>query len=117
MQFQKGKPRHPNAGRRAGTPNKSTLVASEVVSIVYEGKSIPERLAEIAKTNRKYEVQILIALLPYCCPKLTSMEITNHFQEKVIELEKNIDGVFDAAIDAHLELRGEARTPKSTLQK
>lgn len=118
MAAPKGHPKYAGAGRVAGVPNKNKAVCREIIELAL-GKSLPDKIAELAEQIRdpKDKAQILSGLMPYCYPKLATVEVVSTPEEKVIELEKNIDGVFDAAIDAHLELRGEARSPKATLQR
>jgi hypothetical protein len=49
-QFAKGKPRHPNAGRRKGTPNKGTVRARQLVA-ERDDKTIIDGVIEGAKLN------------------------------------------------------------------
>lgn len=61
------------AGRQKGTPNKNKQVVREIVEAAL-GKSIPDRLIEIAKSNPRLEAGILADLLPYAHPKLQAVE-------------------------------------------
>lgn len=72
MPFIKGQPK--KGGRQKGTPNRSKVFVKEIVEAAL-GKSIPDRLLEIAKAQPREEKEILLALLPYAYPKLQSTEI------------------------------------------
>lgn len=66
---------HPKwGGRKKGTPNKVNAAVREIVEQVL-GKTIPERLLEIARDRPREEPDILMALLPYSYPKLAQTQI------------------------------------------
>lgn len=97
--FKAGQPRPQNAGRRKGTPNKATQELRDTIRAALGGKSIAERMMQIAKEKPMLELQILTELLPYESPKLTSTtieaDVTNHDGDKesvdelAAELEAN----------------------------
>lgn len=72
--FKKGNPGGP------GRPKKLYSRSTECKFVIesFLGKTIPQRLMEIAKANPRMEVDILTTLLPFCYPKLGSVDITAH---------------------------------------
>ncbi len=91
MAFEKGH-RHAT-GRPKGSLNKIRTVARDSIESVL-GKSIPERLMELATLNPRHEADILISLLPYCYPKLHAVDIeaqvTHSDDTKVAQLSAHI---------------------------
>ena len=86
MKFQLGQPKPPNSGRKPGQRNQATLEAQKAVRDALGGKSIVERLMEIAKESPAKEQEILLAIMPYVSPKLTAAtveaDVTNHDGDK-----------------------------------
>lgn len=60
--------------RVIGSLGKASTLARRVVEKALKG-SIPERLVTLCKENPQREIDILIALMPYCYPKLAQMEV------------------------------------------
>ena len=69
-------------------------VVREIVELAL-GQTIPDRILQIvqATADPKWEVEILTGLMPYCYPKLTSVEakITTSAEEDQARLDKLID--------------------------
>lgn len=72
MPFQKGHKKL--GGRKKGSVGSEKRIAREIVEAALGG-SIPGRLVQIAKSNPTREPDILIALMPYCYPKLQNTEV------------------------------------------
>ena len=71
MGFQKGVPRHPAAGRRAGTPNKATAEIREIVGRLFDAdywESVKQRL-DRGRLAPAMEIRLLAYL--YGEPKQT----------------------------------------------
>lgn len=91
MPFQKGKPRPANAGRKKGTPNKTTAIR-EAMSQVFgdgdAGAAILKKLFEGLNTQAPFQqVDALLELLPYFFSKEKSVE------------EHKVDGGFKIIIE------------------
>lgn len=73
--FQPGQKKLPNAGRKAGTPNKRTQAILELVREY--GDPLLVLAAELK--NPEYDKRIYAAdkLMPYCYPKLTAVQVSN----------------------------------------
>lgn len=74
--FQKGAPRHPDAGRKKGTPNRLT---TNLFKVLEEENCDPFRaLARIA-SNEKYDIELRVGcykdLCQYIYPKRKSLEM------------------------------------------
>ena len=102
-------------GRQKGTPNKDKLLCRELVEAVLGGP-IPEKISQLALEihDKKERANILSGLMPYCYPKLTSVEVSGEIDSNV-NVEQKIQEQTDAAIDAYLESIGEVRAPKKDL--
>jgi hypothetical protein len=73
MPFQKGKEK--TGGRIAGTSNRTTKEAKEILNEILFGEldHIREALAEIRETNKTQYLETLSKLLAYSLPKKTDM--------------------------------------------
>lgn len=63
-------------GRKKGTPNRDKAQVRAIVECCL-GKSIPERLMELVggkNADPEAERDLLLDLMPYCYPKLASVE-------------------------------------------
>jgi len=92
-------------GRPKGSPNKDKRTVRDIIEGVL-GKSIPERLLELAKMKPQQEQDILIALMPYTYPKLQSTEVkadetTHAIGEKVQALKNDILEIKGLISDEH----------------
>lgn len=66
MRFEKGKPRHPKAGRKKGTPNKSTLML-KLQELNYD---VVQNLIKSVEAQPEYmQADVLIKLLEFMYPK------------------------------------------------
>lgn len=75
----KGEKRSPGAGRRAGTPNKSTANAREAIARFVDGNAerLQGWLEEIAeREGPKAAFECVLALLEFHVPKLARTELT-----------------------------------------
>lgn len=74
MPFEKG---HKKIGGNVkGQPNKERRMVREIVEACL-GSTVPELLLEeLARATPKLKVQILEGLMPYCYPKLQSIEVS-----------------------------------------
>lgn len=83
--FQKGNPKPPGSGRKPGQPNKHTQAVRDAIKAAYNGKTLVERLLEIAKEKPSREEDILKELLPYESYRLSAAtveaDVTTHNQE------------------------------------
>lgn len=83
----KGKP-----GRPKGSLSFRQGLVRDIVEKALGGSSIPKRLIEMAESNPDIEKDVLIALLPYCHPKLQAIEhsgeIDTGSEASKAELEK-----------------------------
>jgi hypothetical protein len=64
MPFQKGKPRHPKAGRKKGTPNKLSADTKEVFRLAAEGAGGVEALTRFAIEEPKSFWPLYSKLIP-----------------------------------------------------
>ncbi|KKM77978.1 hypothetical protein LCGC14_1364640 [marine sediment metagenome] len=108
--FEKGKPRHPKAGRKKGTVNKSQLAVREICAEL--GANPIEFMAlvmldKLPKTKTIYEVTLEMRincakeLAKYIFPQLRSLEVSGAIKvtqtpaeelaQKAIEMAKNGD--------------------------
>lgn len=74
MKFQKGHPKLDGAGRPPGSPNRVTLAVREYL----EGKGInliEQILARFPKLEPRDQVKVLMDLMPYAHPKLSSVTV------------------------------------------
>lgn len=74
----KGKP-NPNAGRRAGIPNKATTQAREAIALFVEGNvdRLNGWLDAIALDSPKDAFDRFMSVVEYHVPKLQRMELAN----------------------------------------
>lgn len=70
----KGSPKIPGSGRQKGQVGSKHWLVRNIVEEAMRGDSIPKRLIAMAKLNPDIEKEVLIALMPYCHPKLQAME-------------------------------------------
>ncbi len=77
MAFPKGKP-NPNAGRRSGSPNASTLDARRAIADFVEGNvgRLNGWLDDIAKDNPLAAFDRFMSVVEYHIPKLNRTEVT-----------------------------------------
>lgn len=77
MGFQKGVPRHPNAGRKKGSKNiKRVAKVSELLA--QRDKNPAEEILKLIETgnlNDKEKVDCWLDLLSYCQPKPKAVEV------------------------------------------
>lgn len=105
MPFVKG---HKKLGGRAkGQVSSEKKLAREIIEGVLK-KTIPERLLEIAQRQPAKETEILLALLPYCYPKLQSMEVA-------ATLEANISA--ELALDQAMQELDKLMAIRSEMKK
>lgn len=94
MGFKKGAPRLPNAGRKKGAPNKRTVEIQEMIKAKI-GMTLPEALMEYAAEHPRERKEIYVELLPYVCPKLSSVQmdanVTTIDKNKVQELAEKME--------------------------
>ena len=64
MAFKKGEPRLPNAGRKKGTPNKSTVLVKSVLAEAFEGIGGVPALIKWAEDNQTEFYKLFVKLLP-----------------------------------------------------
>lgn len=75
MAFEKGQPRHPNAGRKKGTPNKKKLVkaadvlAEKDINPVQKILEIIEEKDQAKALSPYVKAQLWLDLLSYCQAK------------------------------------------------
>lgn len=79
MPFQKGKPRHPAAGRKPGSVNKDQLAVREILHELAvdnggEFNVVKEIVARFKQVSPEYQIKALISLMPYVYPKLSQIE-------------------------------------------
>lgn len=76
MAFKKGAPRPANAGIKKGQTHAESKkrTVREIVEACL-GKTIPERLLEIAEKHPEKEADILDGLMPYTYPRLAAVEM------------------------------------------
>lgn len=80
-------------GIQKGQQHGKTKAAAQIVEAFYGGKSVIQRLLELAQKNPRDELDILKAILPYCHPKLVATEVTQpekDSDEKVQELKEKL---------------------------
>lgn len=70
MQFEKGKPRPLNAGRKSGTPNRKTKITQEYIQQIAEGFP-PEEVIQKIKSIKDpaKQVDILLRLWDFILPR------------------------------------------------
>jgi hypothetical protein len=64
MAWPKGKPRPPNSGRKAGTPNKATCAAKEAFALAFEGMGGIPAFTTWAKANETEFYKLYARLIP-----------------------------------------------------
>lgn len=104
MPFQPGHPKY--GGKKKGFIYSEKAKAGEMVSAIL-GKSVIERLLEIATQQPKYEVEILTSLLPYTHPKMQTIEFNDvtsqdNQDQALANQEKMIDQLVEAKIQKRL---------------
>lgn len=74
--FQKGLPRPIGAGRKAGTPNKSTTEFKKAISELISGNvdNLQTWLDYVAKDNPVKAFDLLIKMMEFVIPKLSRTE-------------------------------------------
>ena len=85
MQFAKGKPRAANAGRRKGTPNRSTERARRLISEA-DDKTIVDKVVKDAKANNPAALALYFRFLRPPAPRAkTFIEPIDYMSPKTIE--------------------------------
>lgn len=69
-------------GRPKGSPNKATRVVREIVE-GFLGKTVPERMMEVAQRDPRLELDVLTALMPYCYNKLQAIELSGSVEAEI----------------------------------
>ena len=66
-------------GRVAGTPNKVTKAAKEILSGFIEGEAenFQQAMSEIYENDKPLYAALYIKMLPYVLPKLNSVDVTS----------------------------------------
>ncbi len=64
-------------GRQKGGTNLERRAAKQIIETALQ-KTIPERLLELCQKSPRDEADILIALMPYCYPKLHAVDVEAH---------------------------------------
>lgn len=81
--WEKGKPK--TGGRQKGVPNKSKTLVRDIVEKAL-GQTIPERLLDISQNlDPKEQASLLMDLMPFCYPKLQTIECTMDESEALSE--------------------------------
>jgi len=72
----KGEPKTPGAGRKKGTPNKSTALAREAIALFVDNNAhrLEAWLDEIAISNPKAAFDSFMSVVEYHLPKLARTE-------------------------------------------
>lgn len=72
-------------GRTAGTPNRVTKQAKELLSgfIGDEAEHFKEAMAEIFRDDKPLYAALYIKMLPYVLPKLNSVDVTSNNATKL----------------------------------
>jgi len=87
MGWPKGKPRHPNAGRKPGVPNKTTTEFKDALNRLLN-QSAPHFAEWLDAVGPDRRLELLGKLAEYCHPKLGRTEVTGKDGEpvKVVEI-------------------------------
>lgn len=90
MGFEKGKPRHPNSGRKKGTPNK---VTQSLMQIVEESGIDPfKRLLELTQSlDERIAVKACAEVCSYVYPKRKAIE--HSFDPKMAEAVESVSNM------------------------
>ncbi len=64
MPFQKGKPRHPNAGRKPGSSNKTTAAVKDALDKAFNKLGGVKSLADWAGSNQTEFYKLWVKMLP-----------------------------------------------------
>ncbi|MFA5591983.1 MAG: hypothetical protein WC989_01540 [Micavibrio sp.] len=91
--FQKGNKRPENAGRKKGTPNKTTDQAREAIALLIESRidQLPQWLDEIREQDgAQAAFKCLTSLLEYYIPKLNRAEITSACNQPPVVFIDNV---------------------------
>jgi hypothetical protein len=74
--FEKGLPRPDGAGRKAGTPNKTTAEFKEAVAdlIAYNQSKLQTWLDDVAKDDPAKAFDLLLKMMEFVIPKLSRTE-------------------------------------------
>ncbi len=99
MQFQKGAKRLSNAGRKKGTPNKTTLPIREAFKNFLD-HNLPKVQKDFDKMEPKDRVNFIINMAEYCIPKL----------QRVENLNFDMDAALEKLNDEQLRVLGEVYT-------
>jgi len=74
-QYKKGDQRPQGSGRKPGSKNKKSFLVLEVLE--NNGIDIVQKIIDsLPSLQPQDQVKALIALLPYCFPKLTAIEVS-----------------------------------------
>lgn len=92
--FQKGQNRPDGAGRKAGTPNKTTAECKEAISELIAG-NLPKMqtwLDKVAEDEPAKAFDLLVKMMEFSVPKLSRMEsketITNDIRKISVQFIK-----------------------------
>jgi hypothetical protein len=84
-------------GRPKGAVNKSTEDVKQLIVRVAEGSisNIEKDLARIRRKNPEKAVELALKLLEYVAPKLKSVDISGHVEQRIHQISVNINGTND----------------------
>jgi gamma-glutamyltranspeptidase len=95
MKFQKGKPRHPNAGRKRGTPNKLGAFAKSQAMLIFD--QLGGTFLEWAKKNQtEFYIGFLARSMPRDLEISGSLTHEFDFAEAAEAFERALDAVIRA---------------------
>jgi len=89
MGFKVGEKRHPNAGRKAGTPNKDTLPLKAILE-ANKCEPVLELLKLIPDLIPEKQADVYLKLLEYIYPRRKAIETT--VDPSLIDAIKNMEG-------------------------
>jgi hypothetical protein len=76
MGFQPGVPRHPNAGRKKGTPNKATIaVAEKLAALNFDPFLLMVELAKDENNSPELRGKMAAELASFLAPKRKAQEV------------------------------------------
>ena len=88
MPFEKGKPRHPDAGRKKGTPNKRNTIFESLENIKTEDGDTVDLVKifvhDLMSLPAMQRAEVLVRFFEYVYPKQRNIETTGEMGIKVI---------------------------------
>ncbi len=88
----------PGSGRKAGTPNKRTMLDVHAKLAAAGVDLIKDILGDIEKIVDPAErASARLKLLEYCAPKLKAVELTGNIGDATAVNEDNVDGLWERA--------------------